>query len=331
MQRHSFPKWEDLPELVPGFHCSWEYFNSLAGNVQKDQLGTLNFLSQERKAKAAREELLTGESVCLELPIDFLGKDTSAFGGRPEPVHDLKKVAPFCYEDNITFNTQASSQWDGLRHFAIRSANLFYNGYRASDFKTSDVLGIHKWLENGGIAGRGVLVDYCHWATNAGKSLDVNGGTKITLGDVKQILESQGTTVHPGDILVFRTGWLEWYQATEPKARHHNLCVENEPGKHRFIGLAQEPEFVAWLWQNQIAAVAGDQPAFESTPPPSEGFGWLHEHLLGALGCPIGELWNTESLAKACRSNGRYSFFLASSPLALRGGAASTTNAMAIF
>jgi hypothetical protein len=77
--------------------------------------------------------------------------------------------------------------------------------------------------------------------------------------------------------------------------------------------------------------VAGDQPAFECTPPPSEGFGWLHEHLLAALGCPIGELWDTESLAKACQKRGSHSFFFASSPLAITGGAASTVNAVAIL
>lgn len=78
-------------------------------------------------------------------------------------------------------------------------------------------------------------------------------------------------------------------------------------------------------------AVAGDQVAFECTPPLSDGVGWLHEHLLAGLGCPIGGLWDAESLAEECKMRGRYTFFLVSVPLHIRGGVASTTNALAII
>lgn len=77
------------------------------------------------------------------LHIDLFGRDSSAFGGRPQPIHELKPVAPFAHEDLIRFNTQSTSQWDGLRHFGIRSKELFYNGYSAADFENSDALGIH--------------------------------------------------------------------------------------------------------------------------------------------------------------------------------------------
>jgi chitinase len=32
----------------------------------------------------------------------------------------------------ISFNTQGSSQWDSLRHFAYQKEKTFYNGYVAS-------------------------------------------------------------------------------------------------------------------------------------------------------------------------------------------------------
>ncbi|KAL5338517.1 hypothetical protein BJX70DRAFT_408656 [Aspergillus crustosus] len=242
-----------------------------------------------------------------------------AFGGRSAPMHTLNHVAPFCHEDIIEFNTQSSSQWDGLRYFAFRSTNVFYNNYVATDFRGSDDLGVQAWAEKGGIIGRGVLVDFKSWAEATGVSFNVNGGTPISLRDVQAILRSQGTEIKQGDILSFRTG-------------HDALCVQNEPGSHQFIGLKSEEAFVEWLWNHQIAAVAGDQPAFESTPPPLDGgFGWLHELLLAGLGCPIGELWDTEGLARACRERGSYSFFLSSCPLVLEGGAASTANAVAIL
>lgn len=179
--------------------------------------------------------------------------------------------------------------------------------------------------------GRGVLVDFHSWAIDTGKKVDVNGGYAITLSDVKAVLTAQKTDVKPGDILVFRSGWLRWFTDTSPNKVYNELCKQNEPGKHRFIGLAQEEAFVEWLWENQIAAVAGDQVAFECTPPAANEFGSLHENLLAGLGCPIGELFDTEALAQTCTTHGRHTFFLTSAPMRVCGGVASTCNAIAIF
>ncbi|KAL3483777.1 putative cyclase-domain-containing protein [Aspergillus germanicus] len=320
----SAPQYKELPELFPGYRCSWSYFNSLVVKEgRKDKLGTLNFLTPERRLAAA-QQIRTGESISLEA-------DISAFGGRPAPKHVLKRAAPFCHEDHIEFNTQSSSQWDGFRHFALRSNNIFYNGYAAEAFADSDVLGIQSWAQNGSITGRGVLIDFKSWAETNNISIAVNDGTRITLSHIKKVLESQNTTIQYGDILIFRTGWLHWYNTTDTQLRHDILCVQNAPGGHHFIGLDQDEALVEWLWDNQIAAVAGDQVAFEATPPPDKGFGWLHEHLLAALGCPMGELWDTERLAERCSELGRYEFFLASTPLVLPGVAASPANAVAIL
>ncbi|KAJ5889839.1 hypothetical protein N7504_010649 [Penicillium tannophilum] len=61
------PKYYDLPEILPGYRCAWDYFNSLhLESGLKDQLGTLNFLTNDRKAQAARETILKGQSISLE-------------------------------------------------------------------------------------------------------------------------------------------------------------------------------------------------------------------------------------------------------------------------
>ncbi len=66
----------------------------------------------------------------------------------------------------------------------------------------------------------------------------------------------------------------------------------------------------------------------EERAAPEQTF--LHFQLLPRLGLPIGELWDLESLADACASDGRYDFLLTSAPLRLRGGVASPPNALAI-
>lgn len=186
-------------------------------------------------------------------------------------------------------------------------------------------------MRAGGIATRGVLVDFVRWTEQQGRAVDPNGGQSITLEDIVAVLTSQGTSVRPGDVLIFRTGWLRWYTAEHPTTRHIEMCERHTPGGHRFIGVEAARSVVSWLWDNQIAAVAGDQVAFESTPFQDNGFGSLHEHLLAALGCPIGELWDTEVLSKACQSRGSWSFLLTASPLHVPGGVASPANAIAIL
>jgi hypothetical protein len=174
-----------------------------------------------------------------------------------------------------------------------------------------------------------VLIDFARW--DLGEQVDVISGRAITLSDIEAILDYQRTQLRAGDILIFRSGWLDWYNRTCPKARHFELCSCHSPGTHSFIGVEASKAFVAWLWDNQIAAVAGDQVAFESTPPLVQEFDSLHQHLLAALGCPMGELWDTETLAKACERRGRWTFLLTSSPLHIRGGVASPANDIALL
>jgi hypothetical protein len=57
----------------------------------------------------------------------------------------------------------------------------------------------------------------------------------------------------------------------------------------------------------------------------------MHEVLLSGFGLPIGELFDLEELAKQCKTEGRWSFFVTSQPLNVVGGVGSPPNAIAIF
>jgi len=98
---------------------------------------------------------------------------------------------------------------------------------------------------------------------------------------------------------------------------------------HRWIGLAGTEETVRWLYARHFAAVAGDTMSFEAIPP--SGGCSLHVWLLVHWGTPIGELWDLEALSEECARQGRWSFFLSSAPLRVRGGVASPPNAIAFF
>jgi hypothetical protein len=57
----------------------------------------------------------------------------------------------------------------------------------------------------------------------------------------------------------------------------------------------------------------------------------LHRILIPLLGMTIGELWDLDELARACRSRGAFDFLVTAEPLNLPGGVGSPANALAIL
>lgn len=81
----------------------------------EDELGTLNMLTPEVVALAAASEIKTGERISLDW---HLNKPSRPSFDRPPfewklRRHPIKTIN----DDELSFNTQCSSQWDGFRHF----------------------------------------------------------------------------------------------------------------------------------------------------------------------------------------------------------------------
>ena len=103
--------------------------------------------------------------------------------------------------------------------------------------------------------------------------------TNITLAQLKAVAKSQGIDlrtadqggdVRIGDMLLVRSGFIKAYQAltvAQRTALAHRPFFSGPNGGHRFIGVEQSPDMADWLHNSYFAAVAGDQPAFESWPP----------------------------------------------------------------
>jgi hypothetical protein len=103
-------------------------------------------------------------------------------------------------------------------------------------------------VDAGGIAGRGVLVDWVKWYedTKGNTPPSANSSSAISLDDVKNCLAHQNTTLQPGDILLVRTGFVKW----------HNGASENERKAQQqsssAVGLEQTEEMIAWLWDQHF-------------------------------------------------------------------------------
>jgi hypothetical protein len=160
--------------------------------------------------------------------------------------------------------------------------------------------------------GRGVLIDYWHYA---GGNYDPMKTHRITLNDILDCAKKQGTTFKYGDILIIRSGFVQTYENMTTAEQVQLGSVP--PTECTFVGVEQTPEMLDFLHDNYFSAVAGDAPAFEAWPTNQS---WMnHEYLLSLWGVPIGEMWDLEALSRMCRETNRYEFFFSSSPSNVSG------------
>ncbi|KAF4625648.1 hypothetical protein G7Y89_g12515 [Cudoniella acicularis] len=289
----------------------------------RDELGMLNRLTPETTLAASRE-IVHGIRISTDCALDIL--KTPCFTREPFHQHIKHKAPRTANDDVLTLNTQSSSQWDGFRHFGYQDHKVYFNGCKQEDIHNSNRIGIHVWVENGGIVGRGVLLDHCSWAEAQGQLLPALETSSIPLSDLKKAAEHQGVSFKPGDILFIRTGYIRALEALN-EAQTAAYASNNPLGA---IGVQASEDMLRWIWDCEFSAVAGDALAFESLPFQSTTHS-MHEWLLAGWGLPIGELFDLEKLAAECKKYKKWTFFFSSMPLNVPGGVASPPNGVAIL
>jgi kynurenine formamidase len=157
-------------------------------------------------------------------------------------------------------------------------------------------------------------VDYYSYAQEHGIKYDPMSAHKISLSELLAAAKEQGVKPQYGDILITRTGFIAAYNALDRAGREK--LVSGPWSEHSYVGIEQSEEVLDWLHDNYFAAVAGDQPSFETWPFPELA---MHPYLLPRWGLPIGEMWDTERLAEMCKKHSRNSFFFVSSPANVKG------------
>ncbi|KAF2021582.1 putative cyclase [Aaosphaeria arxii CBS 175.79] len=309
------PKFSDLPlDSTHPPHSAWGVWGD------DDELGTLNHLTHERTIAAARE-IRTGKRFGLNWALEQMDYT----GGFREVIkHEIFEIGPNMNDDRITFNTQTSTQWDGLRHWGFDNGT-FYNGLTQQEIlenKTSR-LGIQAWAKQG-IVGRGVLIDFVSFAQRNGVKYDPLEYYAVSLEVSKQIAAQCKFEFLAGDIIFLRTGFTTAFELATLERKKE--VMSKSP--FSYPGFESTLEVLGWLWDTKIAAVAGDCPGFEAWPPSEQA---MHQILLAGFGMPIGEMFALDDLAEECDKQRRWTFFVTSEPLNVKGGVASPPNALAIM
>lgn len=270
-----------------------------------DQRGTLNFITPDavrRGAAAVRR----GESFPLSIPYDDDGPQTGVIPGRINPKHTMIMAnaaftgdpADFTTSDDLVeMGVQAATHWDALAHVGYEG--LLYNN-TPDAVVTQDggaaKLGIEHY---GPIVTRGVLLDVAR--VKSVEYFDDNHA--IGADDLVAAEQHAGVAVEPGDVLLVRTGQMEWLRRGDKQR-----FGDPSPG----LGVGA----IEYLHDKQVAALATDTLVFEVWPGEDPAV-MLPVHMIDLrdMGLVQGQLWYLDDLAADCANDGVYEFLLAATPL----------------
>jgi kynurenine formamidase len=205
---------------------------------------------------------------------------------------------------------QIGTQFDGLGHIGVRvgDEDLFYNGFKLSEF--GDTYGLKKLgIENvGPIFTRGVLLDVA-----ALKRDRLKAGEVVTARDLQQAAQRARVTLRPGDVVLIHTGHGFWWMIDNDR------YAEGEPG----IGM----EAAKWLADQKVSLIGSDNWAIEAAPSenPARPFE-VHQFLLVRHGIYL--LENLDLAELSADEVTEFAFVFA--PLRLKGATGSPGNPIAV-
>lgn len=294
-------------EEVLAFHTTlsnWGRFGP------RDQLGTLNLITPEKRIAAARlvrsgrtvsaaRALPTEPSIENPNPVAHFMTGTASEGW----AGDYFAIAPHGF---------ATSHIDALCH--IFHEGKIYNGYSIEKVTGHGALelAIHELRD--GIVSRGVLLDIPR--VRGVKYLEA--GEPIFPDDLERAERDAGLHVEAGDILLLRTGRWALREARGPWDARQSMA-----------GL--DASCLPWLRARDIAALGCDGVS-DVVPSRIDGVPLpIHTVAIVVLGLHLIDNLELEPLAEACSSERRWEFLLTIAPLVLMRGTASPINPIAVF
>jgi kynurenine formamidase len=280
-----------------------------------DERGTLNLLTAER-VLAATQVCKTGKVYSLSLPIQQQGVPIFDYRGAPRrySLTSASDKDPFATmggapglganEDMLELASHSITHMDALSH--VYTADGIYNGFPRDEFSTQGGAGHCDIRATGTFAGRGILLDL-----PAHQGVDwLEPGHVITRAELEACVDAQGTDVRAGDILLVRTGFLDFFATGDAAFAQPGLGVDA----------------VSFVDDHDIAAVGADNAAIEAIPFDDDVFLAVHVELLVKRGVTLLEHLELSGLA----ADGCHEFFLSVGALPVTGAAGSPINPVAI-
>ncbi len=286
---------------------------------ENDERGALNLITPE-VVTAALASSKTGKVYNLAVPIQRRGSaPIFAFRNPPQRLSaqsqsDVGSDAPFgapedlgSNEDVLILDSHGLTHMDALAHVYIDGS--IYNGFSIHDITTKRGVpncGIDKV---GQIVTRGVHLDLPRH-----QGVDwLEPGTVISSTDLQACADAQGVSVRSGDMVMVRTGFLEWWRDQGKPS-----MPASQPG----LGL----DSVHFFADNDVAVVGCDNSAIEVMPFDQDVFLGVHLALLRGLGVHLIEHMNLAQLS----ADQITECLMVVAPLNVRGAAGSPVSPIAI-
>lgn len=283
----------------------------------QDELGTVNLLTPQRAASAARA-VDTGRCVPLGRPLTVRPAPDN-----PQPLLHLMKSSG---ESAAAVGGSHASDWFALAYHGFAVTHLdahshqffngqMYNGRPAElvSTRTGAACGSIVPLSRG-LVGRGVLLDAPRWA---GRDW-LEPGEGLDPVDLDAIGASQGVALGAGDLVLVRTG-------RDARAAAHGVIdplVAGSPGLHATV--------LPWLREHDAAMLGSDAQNDVMRPGGPHPMP-VHAGALAFLGLPLLDNLLLDELAAACAARGRWDFQLVIAPLALARCTGSPVNPIGIL
>lgn len=121
------------------------------------------------------------------------------------------------------------------------------------------------WHGRGGLATRGVLIDYKAYADKKNIKYSPLSAHKITIAEIEDIARDQGIIFEQGDVFLLRTGYVEAIQAATQEEIPQMLTSPDN------VGVEDTIDAVRWFWNQHFSAVVGDNLGFEVMRPTKNG------------------------------------------------------------
>jgi kynurenine formamidase len=287
-----------------------------------DERGTLNYLTPERIAAAGR--LVRGGtqiSCARNFPV-IPGPENPTpalhhivMGGDDPCGHGVPGLEVSLDFIGIAYHGLASSHIDALCHVFVEGQ--MYNGFPATDVRSTGARKNSIMAAKDGIVGRGVLLDIPRLRGEAFVALD----RPVRADELDAAEKAQGVSVGEGDILLVSVG-----RDAQKKAEPHVPGTE-----YALAGL--DPDCIAWLHARRIA-VLGSDAVHDPSPPKHYIDGWripVHMCALAGMGLHLLDNLYLEGLQAACAREKRWEFLLAVAPLRIERATGSPVNPIAIL
>lgn len=278
----------------------------------QDQLGALNLITPEKRKQAAA---LVKDGVTVSLSHDVVKKEVGsspAFTQRMVTLPQAMEVTSCGDQYCVAYHGFTQTHMDSLCH-------LFYKGQMYNGFSQKEVtergaakLSVINFKQ--GVFTRCILMDLP-------QLLGVRfleGGRAIYPADLDAWEKAAGVKVESGDAVLIRTG--RWSRA---KFEGDWQIMKSSAGLHASC--------LPWLKKRDVAVVGSDL-ALDVLPSRVKGFDMpVHWVVVVAMGTPILDNLDLETVSDAARARNRWSFLLTVAPLAVDGGTGSPVNPLATF